>query len=284
MSRSKVHHFVAQSVLNRFKDQNGNLWHFSAKDVGKVEHRNTKSIFNVRNDNTFKAGAESHDELEQAYARHDDNWKKSTDQMIAMVKKGVVPRLNTPSKGAFFESLHRQFWRSPDFVYDRNHRFIDEAIQEIEKRLGPMPSELVEDDELLAEIRHNTVISARNSSIEPDILEFYQSFEVTFLRVSRCIEPFIIGSAIKCASSGLTVVPLSKQVALALRPAARGGPEIIKITKKNAAIVRNANVAMAKSSRWGIAGCDKRQIAALAKLCPMRISPKLLGTEQKADI
>jgi hypothetical protein len=269
MLRSKVHHFVAQSVLDRFKDSNGKLWHFSAKDGGKVKHRNTRTIFKIRNDNTFKAGVKSHDRLEQAYARHDDDWKTQTDQMIAMVKNGVLPRLDATSKDAFFESLHRQFWRSPDLVHDRdNHRFINEAIPEIEKRLGPLPSILTEDNQFLTEIRHNTIISARNSAIEPYVLEFYRKFEISFLRASHLVDPFIIGSAIKCAANGFTVVPLSKTVALALRPAARSGPRIIRITKKNAAFVRDANVAMSKSSRWGIAGCNERQVANLAKYCP----------------
>lgn len=284
MGRSKTHHFVAQSVLNRFKDGSGRLWHFSSKDGRDVGPRNTKTVFQIRNENTFKDGNASHDELEQAYSRLDDDWKKYTDEMIAMVKEGVSPRLDASSKEAFFETLHRQFWRSPDFVRDRNHRFVEESLHEVEKRLGPIPDELTQDETFLSEIKHNTVISARNSIIEPEILDFYRDFEVIFLRASRLVEPFIIGSAIKCASHGLTVVPLSSKVALALRPAARTGPRIVKITRNNAAIVRDANTSMACLSRWGIAGSDRRLIASLAKRCPNQEVPQRCETSLRADI
>ncbi|WP_420324490.1 DUF4238 domain-containing protein [Mameliella sp.] len=261
---------MAQSVQNRFKAKNGKLWHFSSEEGRGVLPRNTKSVFKIRNDNTFKDGNASHDELEKAFGRLDDDWKANTDKMISMVSKGIYPRLDPSSKDAFFEVLHRQFWRSPDFVHDRDHRFIEEAVHEVEKLLGPMPAELAQDETFFTEMKHNTVVSARNSMIEPEILEFYRNFSVVFLRASHNVEAFIIGSAIKCAANGLTVVPLSKTVALALRPVARHGPGIIKVTKKNAGIVREANISMAKLSRWGIAGCEKRQISALAKFCPTK--------------
>lgn len=270
MTRSKRHHFVAKSVLERFKSSKGKLWHFRPETGRGVEQRNTDSILLIRNDNTFKAGANSHDQLEKAYARLDDDWKKYTDQMIDLVANGVLPQFDNSSKDAFFESLHRQFWRSPDSIHDRdNSTIVKEAKEEIEQRFGSFSQKVDINDEFIANLEHNAIVAARNRTIEPDILSFYSSFEISFLRISSLIEPFIIGSAIRSASHGMVVVPLSRKVAIALRSKSLSGPEIIKVTRKNAGIVRAANLAMAKTSRWGIAGGDGRQITALARHCPV---------------
>lgn len=268
---SKKHHFVAQSVLERFKDPKGNLWHFKPNTNRGVEPRNTASIFQIRHDNTLKAGARSHDTLERNYGRLDDGWKKYTEQMIGMVTNGVMPRLNADSKKAFLENLLRQFWRSPDLIHDRDNSHIVNDV--IEAHDEPTPQDSARDEETSAVIEyniHNVIVLARNKPIGSNILDFYNSsFEISFLRKSSCVEPFIIGSAIQSASNGLIVVPLSKKVALALRPKTQTGPVILKITRKNADIIKNANVAMAKTSRWGIAGSDRKQIEILSKYCPI---------------
>lgn len=269
MSQSKKHHFVAQSVLERFKSNDNMLWHYSAHENGEVEHRNPRSIFHIWHDNTYIDGPSKHAKLETAYSKFDGKWLDLTNEMIAIVGAGKLPSFEGKNRKILFGFLHRQKFRSPDRFHDRDQTpAIERGIANYQEKNGPVSQSVLDDDTVL----HNAKVLARGKAVDPMVIACYEKFEVAFLKTSLLIEPFIIGSAISCSSNGLTIYPISRCVALALRPLTANGSEIININQKNRHIVQDANKNMAKRSRWGIAGCDKAQIERLARLCPQSAS------------
>lgn len=269
MARSKIHHFVAQSILKRFKDKNGNLWYYDPRSGRKVEHRNTQTIFQIRNDNTFKAGNASHDDLEKAYGAFDDDWMRTTHEMISVVLSNKLPAFDSGSRQAVFEMLHRQQWRSPDRIHDRDYTDIfSRAQKETEQKLGPLPDAMLEDEETMRRLEHNAKVAARAQDLDPATIAGYEAFDLVFIKTSVTFQPFIMGSAIRTHADGLSIFPLSPRIALALKYPANGKPEVIRITSGQSSLVRTANINMAKGSKYGIAGCQKKQILQLSKYCP----------------
>lgn len=269
MQRSKKHHFVAQSILKRFKDSGGKLWHYSSQKGRKVEHRNTETIFQIKHDNTLRKGTKANDKLEQHYSALDDDWFRITTEIDNVIRSGRCPTFDGVSRHALSGLLVKQQYRSPDLVHDRDtSNTLEVAKRETEAKLGPIPDELLNDEAEMQQILHNVKVLTRGKEVSPDVLRAYDSLEIVFIKTSKLVEPFVIGSAIKCASHGMQIFPIFPTLALAMRERDSQASKIVRIGPKNKKIVVDANRDMAFHSRWGIAGCSQKQVTRLSRFCP----------------
>ena len=265
MSISKNHHFIAQSILSRFKSSNGKLWYFLESNNKGVESRNPKTVFKIKHDNTYKSKNESHDKLELAYSKLDEEWKDFTDKIIYAISLNRIPKFDDTTKSYFFELLHRQIWRSPDIVHKRSNddlikKIINNSDYDSESKTG-----YLQDTDFLKLVEHNAKVLARGRKYDQKILSEYKRYEISFINILDKEHSFLMGSAIRSSSNVGNLYPISSKCAIILRLPRPEGSSLIKVYNSNKSIVETANIDMAKNSSWGIAGNCKQIVEYYSK-------------------
>jgi hypothetical protein len=201
MSEPKFHHYVTQSHLKNFQGSENCLYYFdSRKPNVPVKHRNTKSIFCKKWDNTAvdKFGKKDFSLETAHYGELDNAAPVLFSKLIEACSKKSVPKLTSDDRRTLSRIFYNQFKRSPDVKQGQSiMQCIDETWStSVERIRDKFPATEISELEI-PETRKRIIQEATVEAGKQETPEMLEMLDGLSLRISRIADPknaFIVGS------------------------------------------------------------------------------------------
>ena len=270
------HHFIAQSILERFLANCGErVWRFHPQyGNGKPTKRPRRKTFSETDKNFFVLPNGSLSPMpEEKITELDIEWLAFTNGVIEQATRNEEPKFNDRYAMELFQ-WHTT--RSPHFEANLNtEAAIASKVAEFKRLFGEPKNRGALDhferfgaNNVLAELRDREPAARSVDRIFGDKFE-----PVIFQIVGENVERFILGSNIWTVAGNLDfpmhIMPFSPEFALAIVPKFAPG-KLLKIDDHQSEIVEQANRCMASQSSLAIVGVEPDILQALSRLVPNR--------------